>query len=303
MSNKPRVEIREVTPDWARKIIEKHNKSIEDGSFRQRPINERLVKQYANDMKAGNWGLNNQGISFDVDGNLLDGQKRLTAVILCGIPVDMSVMWDLPKEVNQRVKTIDTFDTGQKRLLAQQLKIEGFAYYGDVASATRMLLHLASDIEKPNLSPSQGIAVANLMKNNIIHIVQVLRKDHRSAKSFPGAIIAPIVLLHTAQPDSAELFATEFNEMTNLSKTSPVLQFARFLERPSHSKGGTDYSLLVMSALSSALYAYCNDKRVERITGNKEHVEWLLKTAKNCVSKIREVAGITLTMEELKEKG
>ena len=91
--------------------------------------------------------------------------------------------------------------------------------------------------------------------------------------------------------------------MANLSKTSPVLQYARFMERPSTVKGGDTYRLVAMSALASALYSYSNEKRVEMIRGNQEHVEWLLRTCKNAIVQIRNTAGITLTMDELKQKG
>ncbi len=65
--SKPRVEIRKVTPEWAASVLAKHDKSIMDGKYRQRPIRDITVAQYASDMKAGNWGVTGQGISFDTD--------------------------------------------------------------------------------------------------------------------------------------------------------------------------------------------------------------------------------------------
>ena len=302
MSERPKAEIRQITPDWAKQVLDKHNKSIIDGEFRQRPLNEKVVRQYASDMKAGNWALTGQGISFDSDGNLLDGQHRLAAIISAGMTVPMLVMWDLDPD-NGGVKTINLFDIGKKRNAAQQLKINGMNYYSELASGARALLCLVRGNIRTNTTVPQVIATADLMKNNMTNMIEVLSAGNQKHKT-RGYILAPLVLLGTVEPDAAELFATEFNEMTNLKKTSPVLHYARFLDRPSHIKGGTNYTLFAMKALCSALFLYCNDKKVEqRITGNDEHVEWLLKLAKNAVNKIRQVSGITLTMDELQQGG
>lgn len=301
--SKPKIELRTVTPEWAAAIIEKHNQRILEGKCRQRPVSQKTVAQYAADMKAGNWGVTGQGISFDEESNLLDGQHRLHAIIKAGVSIQMIIIWDLDTHVSKQIKTIDVMDIGKKRQVAQQLRIDGFEYYAEIGSAARCLLMLASGNIARAYSPPQVIAIANLMRNNIMKTIQVLKKDNAPKTKRRGHIIAPLVLFGTVEPDTAELFATEFNEMANLSKTSPVLQYARFLERPSTVKGGDHQRLVAMSALSSALFSYANEKRVEMIRGNQEHVEWLLKTCKNAIVQIRNTAGIVLTMDELKQKG
>lgn len=301
MANKPRSEVRQVTPEWAQQVLARHDESIVNGKFRQRTLNVNTMRQYATDMKAGNWKLTGQGLSFDTEGNLMDGQHRLAAVISSGTTVPMLVMWDLQQEEGG-VKTINLFDIGKKRNVAQQLKINGMSYYSEIAAGSRALLALVCGNIRVNPTTPQTIAVAVLMKNNLMQMVELLAAGNQKFKT-RGFILAPLTLLMASEPDSAELFATEFNEMANLGKTSPVLHYARFLERPTHVKGGSDYTLLAMKALCSALFLYCNDKKVEqRITGNDDHVEWLLKSSKNAVQKIREVAGIELTMEELKQR-
>lgn len=300
--SKPKIELRVVTPEWAAAILEKHNQRVVDGKSRQRPLSEKTVAQYSADMKAGNWGVTGQGISFDEESNLLDGQHRLAAVIKSGVSIQMIIIWDLDTHVSKQIKTIDVMDIGKKRQVAQQLKIDGFEYYAEIGSAARCLLMLASGNIARSYSPPQVIAIANLMRNNITKIIQVLAKDNAPKPKYRGITVAPLVLLGTADPDTAEMFAIEFNEMANLAKTSPVLQYARFMERPSTVKGGDTYRLVAMSALASALFSYSNSRRTEMIRGNDEHVEWLLKTCKNAIIQIRNTAGITLTMEELKQK-
>ena len=59
-----------ITPAKARKWLEKNHP-------RNRPVSWSRVEAFANDMLDGNWRLTHQGICFDGDGFLVDGQTRL----------------------------------------------------------------------------------------------------------------------------------------------------------------------------------------------------------------------------------
>ncbi len=56
-----------------------------------RPLRKSLVSQYAKDMASGNWRLTHQGVAFNCDGTLLDGQHRLAAIVQSGVTVQMLV--------------------------------------------------------------------------------------------------------------------------------------------------------------------------------------------------------------------
>lgn len=62
-----------------------------------RLLREPAVKRYARMMKKGEWPLTHQGIAFDEDGNLLDGQHRLYAIILAGVSVNIFVIYNAPR--------------------------------------------------------------------------------------------------------------------------------------------------------------------------------------------------------------
>lgn len=79
-----------VTPNMAKEWLE-HNPN-------NRPIKMQTVESFVRDMKDGKWLLTHQGIAFDRDGNILDGQHRLTAIALSGVSVMMTVFTDLPRE-------------------------------------------------------------------------------------------------------------------------------------------------------------------------------------------------------------
>jgi hypothetical protein len=84
-----------------------------------RPISKSTVRAFADAMRRGDWLVTHQGIAFDSNGVLVDGQHRLAAIVEADRPVDVTVFTDV--EPN----TFDVLDTGKRRNAADVLAIEG----------------------------------------------------------------------------------------------------------------------------------------------------------------------------------
>jgi hypothetical protein len=84
-----------------------------------RPLSRPVVRSFAEAMHRGEWLVTHQGIAFDVNGVLVDGQHRLAAVIEADQPVEMTVFTDVPEGA------FDVLDTGKRRTAADVLAIEG----------------------------------------------------------------------------------------------------------------------------------------------------------------------------------
>lgn len=78
-----RIEIITVTPEIAAQFL-LNNKS-------NRAMRRTHVARLADDIREGRWQLTHQGIAVSADGELLDGQHRLQAIIEAGVPVPMAV--------------------------------------------------------------------------------------------------------------------------------------------------------------------------------------------------------------------
>lgn len=102
-----------VTPEMARKWLE--------GPMHNRPLRQSVVDKYAAILAAKKWKLTHQGIAFDDDGRLIDGQHRLFAIWNSGISAQMMVTWGLSPDVQSVI------DDGAKRTVI------------DVARLTRTL--------------------------------------------------------------------------------------------------------------------------------------------------------------------
>src|SRR5215469_3739174 len=87
--DKLKCEIMDITPAMAQEWLDKN--------VHNRKLNERRVQVYAKAMERGEWYTINQGIGLDREGNLLDGQNRLAAVIEANRSVKMVVVTGLEK--------------------------------------------------------------------------------------------------------------------------------------------------------------------------------------------------------------
>jgi hypothetical protein len=110
------------------------------------------------DMEAGRWMVTHQGIAFSPDGQLIDGQHRLHAVVQYGKPVEMLV------NVNCDPATFDKLDTGSLRSGADVLTIAGHKYASQLSSAAT--LDYAYENEKHNTggTGSKGLTRAALVE-------------------------------------------------------------------------------------------------------------------------------------------
>lgn len=98
----------EIAEDWLTNC-NVHNRKLIDSH----------VEYLANEIRAGRWRLTHQGIAFSANGVLLDGQHRLWAVVLAGMPALMRVF------VNQPAETMSVIDTGQRRRNDQIITLTG----------------------------------------------------------------------------------------------------------------------------------------------------------------------------------
>lgn len=78
-----------ITPAIAKEYL-KLNKA------NNRKMSIKVVEGYAQDMKSGRWELTHQGIAFNEKGELIDGQHRLSAIVMANVPVVMNVTRGVP---------------------------------------------------------------------------------------------------------------------------------------------------------------------------------------------------------------
>lgn len=111
LNNNMKAELRTITPEWARKILNEKNVA-------NRPINKKHVDMLVNEIKSGRWKVNGDTICINHD-RLIDGQHRLTAIAQANIMVQSFVVEGLPSDV------FDTKDIGKRRSGGDTLGVRG----------------------------------------------------------------------------------------------------------------------------------------------------------------------------------
>lgn len=103
---------------------------------RNRTISELTVNKYRGDMIAGRWQFAADPIRFDIDGNLLDGQHRLSALADCpaSTRVQLLIISGLPAETQL------IMDQGKRRSPGDQLSLLGVKDANVVAAGVRLFI-------------------------------------------------------------------------------------------------------------------------------------------------------------------
>lgn len=123
-----RMRVLEVDPDLARMWLEQTK-------IKNRNISWTIVDTYARDMATGNWRPAGDPIRIDNSGNVLDGQKRLHAIIKANVRLRLVVLEGADLD-DQNI-----YDAGQARKPGQQLAMRGDWKHGPtVAAIVRVLL-------------------------------------------------------------------------------------------------------------------------------------------------------------------
>ena len=125
MENKLISKIILITPEMAQKCLSKN------------PLNRRIdpvvVRRYAEEMRTSRWRITHQGICFDENGNLLDGQHRLAAIVKCGIAQWMFVVKGVPRT------SCPAIDTGRMRSLSNHAQMLAMPHRNEHAAIAKIL--------------------------------------------------------------------------------------------------------------------------------------------------------------------
>lgn len=145
-----------VTPSMAKKWLE-----LNTSNRNKKPGR---VAAFAVDMQDGEWMLNGEALKFsgtyEEPKKLLDGQNRLMAVVQAGVPVVMSVFFQVPEWAQEAM------DSGTRRTVADNVKIQGKNHAVIVSSGAS----IAMRVSEGNLNGGQ-IKATNVAMQRFI-------KDH-----------------------------------------------------------------------------------------------------------------------------
>jgi hypothetical protein len=217
------IEIEEIGPKLAEKYLESNPLN--------RSVSTRVVNSYAADMKAGNWKLTGDPIRFDHNGNLLDGQHRLHAIIAADVPVQSVVIRNLDPADRAVV------DSGRKRTGANVLEMAGIKGNSMVLSATAAigcfddkgkLVSSVSRIEQPTHSELLKWAQENF--DDISTPFRPAMRIYQQHRGSCAGYVYGAYKIYEADPHRAYNFLQDVAEMATGGRGDPKAALLRRLQ-------------------------------------------------------------------------
>lgn len=172
-----------------------------------RALSQPTIDAYARDMKHAHWPESGETIKWDVNDVCFDGEHRLRACIVAGVPFESWVIVGLPETAAKSV------DLGLRRQLAQILRASGERYGSQVASTATLMWRWER---------GRDALVDSHIKPSIYDLSDVLERD----------------------PDirsSVELAHGSFGRACRLSRSSTVPAFIHYLASRNHRDKATQF--------------------------------------------------------------
>lgn len=177
------------------------------------------VDKIRDDILAGRWFLNGQAIILDRDGRVLDGQHRLRACVMAGLPIESVVVF------NADPAGFDTIDTGAARSAADLISIDGTKNAALVAAATRILTWYDNHYEG-DLNGFAGKLSSTLIRRNaaqygkagLYAIVSNIKARSGLARIFPVSPLSALIFVASREGygDLAAKFLEDIETGANL---------------------------------------------------------------------------------------
>ena len=211
----------DVTPEMAKRWLEKHN-------HRNRSIRWKSVKLLATEMQRGRFVVNGDPIRFDKNRELLDGQHRLAAIVESGVILkNQLVVCNLDPGV------MPTIDTGAKRSLYDQLKIDGIANAKELASAARICVcyehnDLALSFNYPD---SEFSDYAHSHGSEIVAAIPGARRIYLAIGGSLAVYLAGLSYAITYDKEKTDSFIEGVATGEGLKKGDPALTFRNYVLR------------------------------------------------------------------------
>jgi hypothetical protein len=197
------------------------------------------------ELRAGNWLYTHQGVAFDEDGRLQDGQNRLAAIVQSGVTAEMMI------SVGMSRKAFPVVDAVRKRTAGQVLRMTGFSNSNPIAAAVRVI-HLYNtwgkgliDHANHRILPAQIARVADELNQEDLEAALAWAQDLRREILCPiAAPTAAMYLIRQKLPiddPRVKQFAHDLvvGVVGDDREESPVYQLRRTMSRRARGKQGS----------------------------------------------------------------
>jgi hypothetical protein len=256
-----RVEV--ITPElaqaWLEKTINVNNRTVAD----------RRVESLMAEMKAGRWRVLGQGITFDTNGHLVDGQHRLWAVFNSGCTVRMSVVRGADPITRAMV------DKNRPRSLADDFRLLGDdtrAGHAQVLSGVLTMIDLLEYGTRRSVSHGHAESVYKRHMAGVDWAIHFFPSRRRLDMT---SIVGSFAYAYPTAPERVAEFARRYKEGESAGSKDPAFLLRRYVvEAPPGRR--EDRRIIGLKALR-AVMAYLHGEAIASLMATTQGLEYFAK--------------------------
>lgn len=212
-----------IGPELAQEWLDNYTRKL------NRNLSSNTVNRFARDMRRGKWIFNGEPLQFDTDGQLMNGQHRLNAVVNSETTQQFLIVTGLPEEAHEGM------DSGKPRSPGDVLTLSGWRDGNALAVMARIALSV-------DLSPNVARASRSFTTQEIKLRVErdprlqeiatdILPELPNSLYQLASRSVVGYCFYRFDQinPDAALEFMHSLGTLANLPENSPILALHRRL--------------------------------------------------------------------------
>lgn len=244
-----------VTPEMAEIALQYNNNP-------RKRIKQRSVEAYSRDMKSNNWIDTAESIDIDINGEIYNGQHRLSAIILAGVPVLLYVTFNTTVEARFGV------DQGVTRSATEKLDLVIENNIGTKLAAVCRSMMRGTNQSGTKYSHAEIVQFA--MKYGAV--IEWIAKTCPGVRADVQAAFAKAALWFGV--DRIEPFVRRFADVMFESPHDPARRLHDFVIS-SRGNGASKGSLTTYKRTVAAVTAYIEGKELRALNErSKDFFEW-----------------------------
>lgn len=267
-----------ITPQMAKKLLERNH-------AKQRNLSPSVVTHYSQQMTAGQWKMNGEPVIFDANGDIMDGQHRLHAIVKSGVDCEMLVVEGVSHEV------FPTINGGKPRTASNIMAIAGVTNYTAISTCVNGTMNYRRALKTPRtirdkdghvlrtelggslstyIRPSKTDLLEEYLKwpEQYQKAVRITMKCKHLGNHSAFSVIAALAIIDGAKGEFTECFFDSLAKGLFDNPNSPEYRLRQRLEQNRASKSRFNNNhLILLIAKAWNYYATEQECRILRLGG------------------------------------